>query len=318
MTMPQTFSFTVTEPGQRLDAWLTAHMGADMSRARIQQLIREHHLTRNGQVEANPARKVREGEVYMLTVPPIEELELQAEDIPLSVLFEDEHLLVINKPAGLAVHPSIGHESGTLVHALLHHCKDSLSGINGEQRPGIVHRLDMDTSGVMVAAKHDVAHRNLARQFARHSIHRRYLALVRGVPRPPSGTVVGSIGRHPVSRLKRAVVADGTAGSKPATTHYQCRQILGPNQGIAALVACTLETGRTHQIRVHMAHIGHPILGDKLYGNANKLKGFDPASVSRQMLHAAELGFIHPLTGEDMAFEAALPEDMQGVMGQLA
>lgn len=317
MSEPILHTFTVNDAGSRLDAWLTAQLGAGFSRARVQQLIREHYLTRDGVMEANPARKVKAAEVYVLTVPPAEEIELQAEDIPLEILFEDEHVVVLNKPAGLAVHPSIGHETGTLVHALLHHCKSSLSGMNGEMRPGIVHRLDMDTSGVMVAAKHDTAHRNLARQFARHDIHRLYLALVRGVPRPPSGTVDGAIGRHPVSRLKRAVVEDGSTGSKPATTHYRCREILGPGTGRAALVACTLETGRTHQIRVHMGHLGYPILGDRLYGNANPMKGFDITTVPRQMLHAAELGFVHPVSGESMEFAAPLPADMVAVMAVL-
>lgn len=317
MDAPDSRLLTVTDAGARLDAWLTALLGADFSRARVQQLIREHCLTRNGTIEANPARKVKTGEVYVLTMPPANTVELVAEDIPLEILFEDEHLVVLNKPAGLAVHPSIGHATGTLVHALLHHCQHSLSGINGEMRPGIVHRLDMDTSGVMVAAKHDVAHRQLAKLFARHDIHRQYLALVRGVPRPPSGKVEGAIGRHPVHRLRRAVVPEGTVGSKPAITHYRCREVLGAGNGHAALVACTLETGRTHQIRVHLSHIGYPVLGDRLYGNPNPMKGFDQTTVPRQMLHAAELGFVHPVSGEHLHFEAPLPADMLAVMEAL-
>ncbi|MFZ2587463.1 MAG: RluA family pseudouridine synthase [Alphaproteobacteria bacterium] len=307
-------TFTPSEAGLRLDSWLTAQLAAVQpadaySRARVQALIKQHYLTRNGVMEANPARKIKAGEAYVLTLPPPEDTTLLAEDIPLEVLFEDEHLIVINKPAGLPVHPSKGHLTGTLVHALLHHCKGTLSGINGEQRPGIVHRLDMDTSGVMVAVKHDKAHRNLARQFAKHSIHRKYVALVRGVPKPLSGTVVGAIGRHPVNRLKRAVVAAGTG--KHAITHYQTLQTFGAT---ASLVACTLETGRTHQIRIHMAHLGHPLVGDKMYGP------HAPTTLpaARQMLHAAELSFIHPITNTPLAFTCPLPTDMQTLLETLA
>lgn len=244
----------------------------------------------------------------MMDIPAIEAAVLEAEDIPLEVLFEDEHLIVINKAAGMAVHPSPGHETGTLVHALLHHCAGSLSGMNGQARPGIVHRLDKDTSGVMLAAKHDVAHRALARQFAKHDLHRQYVALVRGVVRPTVGRVEGAIGRHPVHRVRRAVVP---SGGNQALTHYRTLETYGE---AATLLACTLETGRTHQIRVHMAHLGHPLLGDKLYGNPSPLKGVGMLDVPRQMLHAAELGFIHPVTGEELAFSYPIPQDMKKVI----
>lgn len=312
-------------PKQRLDTWLTEALqatGVDCSRAGIQRLMREGQVTREGQLEANPAGKTTAGTTYTVTLPDPTDPTLQPENIPLDVLFEDEHLIVLNKPAGLAVHPSPGHETGTLVHALLHHCGTSLSGLNGERRPGIVHRLDKDTSGVIVIAKHDAAHRGLAKQFANHSIggplHREYFALVRGTVKPPSGRIETHIGRHPTARLRRAVVEASKSDAKLAITHYRTVQTLGQ---AATLVACQLETGRTHQIRVHMAHLGHPILGDKLYGTPNPLKGLPPASrflpPDRQMLHAHLLGFTHPLTGESLSFDTPLPPDMAAVLEKL-
>ncbi|NBV54798.1 MAG: RluA family pseudouridine synthase, partial [Proteobacteria bacterium] len=265
------------------------------------------------QMEANPAKKVLAGEVWVVDVPAVKAATLVAEEIPLEVVYEDADLLVINKPAGLTVHPAPGNFTGTLVQALMWHCGESLSGMNGEARPGIVHRIDKDTSGLLVAAKHDVAHRGLARQFMRHSIHRLYVALVRGVPRPTVGRIEGNIGRHPTQRLRRAVVE---VGGKPAVTHYRTREVFAE---AAALVECQLETGRTHQIRVHMAHLGHPLLGDPLYGVRGPLKGIGEIALpARQMLHAAELGFMHPVSGKELRFSVSMPGDMQTVLKALS
>jgi 23S rRNA pseudouridine1911/1915/1917 synthase len=313
-------SFTVMHGGERLDVWLVLQIGsANASRAAVQRWIKEHYVTKNGQIEANPARKVRVGEVYTVDVPAVEAAELKAEDIPLVILYEDDDLIVVDKPAGMAVHPSLGHSTGTLVHALLGHCGKSLSGMNGEARPGIVHRIDKDTSGILVAAKHDRAHRGLAGQFARHDIHRVYLAIVRGMPLPGAGKVESLIGRHPVDRKKRAVLGEGTPGGKEAVTYYKVLEPLGG----AALVECRLETGRTHQIRVHMAHLGHPLLGDPMYGKAAPIKGANETvqkaikSLGRQALHAAELGFSHPMTNNKMSFKSPLPADLAGLLALL-
>ena len=307
----------------RLDVWLAARIAAahvpEMSRAGVQRWIKEGFVTRGGMVEANPARKVRATEVYEIDLPEIVATEVVAQDIPLVVVHEDDDLIVIDKPAGLTVHPGAGNKDGTLVNALLHHCGDSLSGINGVARPGIVHRIDKDTSGLLVAAKHDQAHRHLARQFARHSIHRVYLALVKGSVAKAAGRVEGNIGRHPTARVRRAVVA---VGGKAAVTHYKVLERFG---NVATLVQCQLETGRTHQIRVHMAHLGHPLLGDPLYGGGGTRhqetgtrKALGEIEVpNRQLLHAAELGFVHPSTNVEVRFESALPADMVGVLGVL-
>jgi 23S rRNA pseudouridine1911/1915/1917 synthase len=320
-----TFPVAPETPPTRLDVWLMAQFAAagdaTQSRAGIQRWIKEGFVCRITPlpagappfVEANPSRKVRVGEVYTVDVPTAVATELVGEDIPLTVVYEDADLLVLDKPAGLTVHPAPGHYTGTLVQALIHHCAGSLSGINGEMRPGIVHRIDKDTSGLLVVAKNDAAHRGLAKQFARHDIHRVYLAVVRGVPHPGSGTVVGNIGRHPTQRVRRAVVE---TGGKPAITHYRTEEVFGE---AAALVSCRLETGRTHQIRVHMAHIGHPLLGDPLYGKHGPLKGMPGVEVpaGRQLLHAAELGFVHPTTGKKVLFTSALPEDMDEFLTRL-
>jgi 23S rRNA pseudouridine1911/1915/1917 synthase len=300
------------QAGERLDVFLTAALGADFSRTGAQRLIKEGYVVRaGGEAERNPAKKVRAGEVFEVSVPEVDPVDVVGEDIPLAVLYEDADLIVVDKPAGMAVHPSIGHWRGTLVHALLHHCKD-LSGINGEMRPGIVHRIDKDTSGILVAAKHDRAHRGLAGQFARHTAERAYLAVVRGVPRPAAGRIEGNIGRHATLRVPRAVVA---SGGKPAVTHYKVVEAFGDG---AALVECRLETGRTHQIRVHMAHRGHPLLGDALYGGKQGgLKGLSSAAVkglTRQALHAAILGFSHPISGVKLRFESALPADLAALL----
>ncbi|MFN5903855.1 MAG: RluA family pseudouridine synthase, partial [Novosphingobium sp.] len=229
------------------------------------------------------------------------------------IVFEDEHLIVVDKPAGLVVHPAAGNLDGTLVNALLHHCRGQLSGIGGVARPGIVHRIDKDTSGLLVVAKTDAAHEGLAKQFADHSIHRAYLAIVGGVPIPPAGTVRGAIARSATNRKKMALVEDGRG--KHAVTHFRTVRALGG----AALVECRLETGRTHQVRVHMASIGHPLLGDPVYGRTPpRLRPIlSRLHFARQALHAAELGFVHPVTGAAQRFESALPADMTGLLVEL-
>lgn len=299
--------------GLRLDVWLVSQMGEGHSRAGVQRWIKEGYVTRSGALEANPARKVRLGEVYEIDVPAAVASELVAEDIPLTVVYEDADLLVIDKPAGLTVHPAPGNYTGTLVQALLHHCGDSLSGINGLARPGIVHRIDKDTSGLLVVAKHDAAHRGLAKLFARHDIHRKYIAIVRGVPVRKSGVIATNIGRNPLNRMKHAVLGDGQG--KEAVTHYKVVEAYGD---AASMVECMLETGRTHQIRVHMAHLGHALLGDPTYGGGKVGKGLADITIpNRQLLHAAELGFVHPISGEELMFESLLPAEMAGVVKAL-
>ncbi|MCX7863812.1 MAG: RluA family pseudouridine synthase, partial [Novosphingobium sp.] len=236
------------------------------------------------------------------------------QDIALKIVFEDDDLLVVDKPAGLVVHPAAGNPDGTLVNALVHHCRGKLSGIGGVARPGIVHRLDKDTSGLMVVAKSDAAHEGLARQFADHSIDRAYMALVAGIPAPGAGTVTGAIGRSGTNRKKMAIVSDGRG--KHAVTHYR---MLRAFDG-AALVECRLETGRTHQVRVHMSSIGHPLLGDRVYGRTPHhfraiLAHLD---FNRQALHAARLGFVHPLSGARLSFASALPKDMERLIESLS
>lgn len=299
------------DAGTRLDVWLLAQLPEGNSRAGVQRWIKSGFVVREGELQANPARKVRGGEVYSVDVPAAEATELVGENIPLDIVFEDDDLLVINKPAGLTVHPAPGNYTGTLVQAVIFHCEGRLSGINGELRPGIVHRIDKDTSGLLVVAKNDAAHRGLARQFAKHSISRTYIAAIKGNLARHSGKVEASIGRHPIHRLRRAVID----GGKPAVTHYKVLERFGVG---ATLVECTLETGRTHQIRVHMAHLGHPLLGDPLYGQPGPLKGLGAVDLPRrQMLHAAVLGFNHPNGGKWMEFSSPLPADMQAVIGVL-
>ncbi len=290
LTVPQTAS------GSRLDRFLADAL-AHLSRARVQALIREGHVRLN-QRPAKPSEAVRSADVVSWEEPPPVETALVPEVMDLPVLYEDDDLLVINKPAGLVTHPAPGNEAGTLVHALLAHCP-TLSGIGGERRPGIVHRLDKDTTGCLVVAKNDVAHRALAGQFAGRTTRKTYLALVRGVPAPASGTVEAPIGRHPVHRKKMAVVRPPRGRS--ARTDYRARQTLHTDSGPASLVECRLHTGRTHQLRVHLKHLGHPILGDVLYGGSRPPE--------RQMLHAWKLAFQHPRTGEEREFVAPLPAD---------
>jgi 23S rRNA pseudouridine1911/1915/1917 synthase len=300
--------------GERLDRALVGFSG-DLSRARLQALISEGHLAFDGRIITDGKHKARPG-LYQLSIPaPIAALP-QPQDLSLEVLFEDSHLIVINKRAGMAAHPAPGTPDKTLVNALLFHCGDSLSGIGGVLRPGIVHRLDKDTSGVMVAAKSDAAHKGLSELFSRHDIDRTYEALTRGAPKPSHGTLTTQIGRSSHDRKKMAVLK---SGGREATTHYQVLQAFSHDQKpIAAHVKCTLETGRTHQIRVHMAHLGSPCLGDAVYGSgaAHKIitEIVKNQNFNRQALHAAVLGFIHPITAKPLHFEASMPTDMAQVL----
>jgi 23S rRNA pseudouridine1911/1915/1917 synthase len=294
----------------RIDRAL-ADAAPDLSRARIQALMAEGAISRGGEPISDASAKASPGR-YLIAIPPPAPAEPQPEPIPLAVLFEDEHLIVVDKPAGMAAHPAPGSETGTLVNALLAHCGASLSGIGGVARPGIVHRLDKDTSGVMVAAKTDAAHRGLAALFERHDIERVYLALTRGAPKQRTGTVTTRLGRSPHDRKKVAVVR---AGGREAVTHYRLRKRYGPEaKPLAAQVACQLETGRTHQIRVHLAHLGAPCLGDPLYGAGAPAPAvraaMAEAGLARQALHAAVLGFVHPITEERLRFESDLPPDL--------
>lgn len=303
--------------GQRLDKAL-APLFPELSRARLQALIAEGRLSADGQPVTDASRKARAG-TYSLLIPPPAPADPEPEAIPLSILYEDEHLIVVDKPAGMAVHPAPGTPSGTLVNALLHHCGASLSGVGGVARPGIVHRLDKDTSGVMVAAKSDAAHKGLSALFATHDIDRLYVALTRGAPSPPSGTIATRIGRSPGDRKKMAVLR---AGGREAITHYEVKAAFGPPaRPLAAQVACRLETGRTHQIRVHLASKGSPCLGDPVYGAgqpaATVREAIQAAGLKRQALHAAVLGFVHPITGQTLRFETPLPPDMAALRDAL-
>ncbi|MDQ6432754.1 RluA family pseudouridine synthase [Mesorhizobium sp. LHD-90] len=313
--------------GQRLDQWLAAALGGDFSRSRLQALIRQGAVSVDGRPVAEPKRKMAAGEMVGVVLPEPEPAEPLGENIPLDVLYEDDELIVVNKPAGLVVHPGAGNWTGTLVNALIYHCGDSLSGIGGVRRPGIVHRLDKDTSGVLVAAKTDRAHKALSEAFADHGrdgdLERAYLALVWNIPSRMSGTVDAPLGRA-ADRVRRAVVPEGRDDARHAVTHYEVLERFGENSGgaRAALLECRLETGRTHQIRVHMAHIGHPLVGDRDYGTgfrtkANRLP--EPArgvvaTFPRQALHAWLLAFRHPVSGELMRFEAPVPSDFSGLL----
>ena len=303
--------------GDRLDRVLAAHL-PDLSRARLQALMGQGALCLDGKVVSDVSAKAKAG-TYVLVMPaPLAALPAP-EDLTLVVLFEDAHLIVIDKPAGMAAHPAPGTPSGTLVNALLHHCAGSLSGIGGVARPGIVHRLDKDTSGVMVAAKSDAAHAGLSALFAAHDIDRVYTALVRGLPEPQAGLIVTQIGRSPTDRKKMAVLK---SGGREAITRYTVEQTFGPEtKPYAARISCRLETGRTHQIRVHMAHKGTPCLADSVYGGGPPAlavrEAIAEAGLSRQALHASVLGFIHPITGEKLRFETQLPPDMAGLAARL-
>jgi len=292
--MPE-FQVDPRAAGGRLDRFLAGQL-PHLSRSRLQALIKQGHVTLEGR-PARPSDKVKRGALVTLTEPPAEPSLLEPEAIPLDILFEDADLLVINKPPGLVVHPAAGHARHTLVHALLAHC-ESLSGIGGEQRPGIVHRLDKDTSGCLVVAKNDAAHGDLSRQFAGRTVTKIYLALAQGhFAGVRSGTIENAIGRHPVDRKKMAVL---TRGGRASRTSWRVLQDL---PGVGTLVECTLHTGRTHQIRVHLKHLGHPLLGDALYAPRQA------RHYPRQMLHAWKLGFTHPRTGKAMHFCSPVPED---------
>ena len=301
-----------SDDGDRLDRLLAASL-KELSRSRIKTLIKEGMVVLEETPVLNPSHKVRTGDLYEVTVPDAEESEPEPENIPLDIVFEDEHLIVINKPAGMVVHPAAGNWSGTLVNALLYHCRDSLSGIGGVKRPGIVHRIDKDTSGLMVVAKSDAAHQGLAALFAAHDIERRYKAVVWGRVYPAAGEIEGNIGRDPHNRKRMAMV---TKGGKSALTRYRLEENFSD---IAGLVACELETGRTHQIRVHMAHIGHPLVGDPLYSRQKRSRvSALPEErqkiildFHRQALHAQTLGFVHPVTDKRLKFEVDFPSDLR-------
>ena len=321
-----TFSVSAGDAGARLDKILTLHCEG-FSRTRLKALILEGAVSIDGEPARDPSGKVVAGKMIRVNVPPPVAYEPVPENIPLNIVYEDRDLLVIDKPAGLVVHPGAGNHTGTLVHALLHHCGESLSGIGGVLRPGIVHRLDKETSGLMVAAKSDRAHRGLARQLEDRSLTRRYRACVWRVPTLITGTVDQPIARHHVHRQKMAVQA---RGGRAAVTHYTVESRFGRDRQTASLVTCKLESGRTHQVRVHMAHIGHPLIGDPLYGlqaTASrallKKGGYEEPAVSRimsfprQALHAWQIRFVHPLSGEEMAFESEMPDDLKSLINDL-
>ncbi|HEV2043292.1 MAG TPA: RluA family pseudouridine synthase [Sphingomicrobium sp.] len=299
--------------GWRLDRALADALPS-LSRERLKVLVKSGALSAGPTLHRDPAIKVRGDEAFALAVPEPAAAHNEAQDIPLVVVFEDEHLLVIDKPAGMVVHPAAGNYDGTLVNALLHHCGPSLSGIGGVARPGIVHRIDKDTSGLLLVAKSDVAHEGLSKQFADHSIERVYAAIVTGVPTMLTGTVDAPLARSETDRKKVAVTKNGRG--KRAVTHWKVRKALRD----AALVECRLETGRTHQVRVHLASIGHPLLGDPVYGRSPKQRQRELLArlgFRRQALHAEALGFVHPVTNARLSFASALPSDMQELFSAL-
>ena len=300
--------------GGRLDKALAD--ATELSRERIKGLIAAGAVTIGKTLARSASAKVRGEERFAIALPPPEPLAALPQDIPLDIVFEDAHLLVVDKPAGMVVHPAAGNQDGTLVNALLHHCAGRLSGINGIARPGIVHRIDKDTSGLLVVAKSDAAHEGLARQFADHSITRRYLAVCAGHPAPPAGTIAGRIGRSVHDRKKMAVLPDDTTRGKHAVTHFETLRHLNH----AALLECRLETGRTHQVRVHCASIGHALLGDPVYGRTPKplRQVLESLGFHRQALHAARLGFSHPISAETLDFRAELPADMRELIDETA
>ncbi len=286
----------------------------ELSRERVKALIAEGRVEVSGSAATSGSAKVEAGAPFAIHLPPPSDPQACPQDIPITVAYEDEHLIVVDKPAGMVVHPAAGNPDGTLVNALLHHCKGQLSGIGGVARPGIVHRIDKDTSGLLVVAKSDVAHEGLAKQFADHSLERAYLAICGGHPNPPAGTIDERIGRSDRDRKKMAVLPKDSSRGKHAVTHYKTIERLDH----CTLVECRLETGRTHQVRVHLASIGHSLLGDPVYGR-------DPAPLRpllkqlefhRQALHAARIGFVHPVTGNFLAFDSELPADMRELIDQ--
>lgn len=296
----QEFEVTVEQEGERLDKYL-ALIYEHQSRSFFQKLIKENLVFVNEKVQKANYRVSAEDSVSV-TIPKAQEIEILPEDIPLDILYEDGDVLIVNKPKGMVVHPSAGHYSGTLVNAVMYHCRDSLSGINGAIRPGIVHRIDMDTTGALIVCKNDNAHVKIAEQIKEHSVTRRYRGIVNGVVKQDTGIIEGAIGRHPVERKKMAI---NEKNGKPAITHYQVLERFSNH----TYMEFELETGRTHQIRVHMASIGHPLLGDTLYGS-----GKNPYHLQGQTLHARVIGFIHPSTGTYVEVEAPLPEYFQKLL----
>lgn len=332
-TLGYSLSFAVEaeEAGERLDRFLASRApvkDAALSRTRLKGLIEAGAVVIDGTVFTDAGAKVRAGQSIEVTVPPAADPLPRGENLPLDIVYEDTHLIVIDKPAGLVVHPAPGHETGTLVNALIHHCGERLSGIGGVRRPGIVHRLDKDTSGLLVVAKTDAAHHGLSALFADHGRNepftREYLAFVWGVPNRASGSIDAPLARHKTDREKMAVSAQG----REAITHWElCESFAGASgKPVASLLRCALETGRTHQIRVHLAQIGHPLLGDAVYGSGFKTKAALLTAeaksalevLGRQALHAATLGFPHPVTGEALLFESDLPDDLRRLHGCLA
>ncbi|MBE7016919.1 MAG: RluA family pseudouridine synthase [Ruminococcaceae bacterium] len=297
------FSFTADTAGERIDALLARNV-ENLSRSAAQRLLEQGDVLVNGSVVRKNYKSAL-GDEISVTLPQAEEVELVAQNIPLDVVFEDEDVIVINKSRGMVVHPAPGHSDGTLVNALLYHCGDSLSGIGGEKRPGIVHRIDMDTSGLLIVAKNDFSHRFLSDQLSDHSLSRVYEAIVYGRIREDKGTVNAPIGRHPVDRKRMAIVE---RGGREAVTHYE---VIARYNGFTH-IRCRLETGRTHQIRVHMEKLGHPLLGDMVYGRKRAEKGLEG-----QCLHARELKFIHPRSGEEVHLKTDLPEYFQNILAKL-
>lgn len=332
----RTFTVPSDYAGTRLDKWLS-EAAEGLTRSRVKALIEDGALSRNGAVFTDVSWKVRDGEVYALTIPPAPPAEPAAEAIALDIQYEDDDLIVVNKPAGLVVHPAAGARTGTLVNALIAHCGASLSGVGGVARPGIVHRLDKDTSGLIVIAKHDAAHLKLSGAFSVHDIERVYDAIAVGAPRPAVGTIDAPLARAGGDRKKMAVVAEDNdrPDQRRAVTHYRIAETFGRSRArlagdaLASLIECRLETGRTHQIRVHLSHIGHPLIGDPVYGRGPGLSGLRPgdaaadhaiavlADFRRQALHARVLGFQHPVTGEALRFEASPPADFSRLLKAL-
>ena len=299
---------SATDNGERIDKYLSEKF-SEYSRSYIKGLIDDGRVSVSGKT-VKSSFKVFNGAAITVNIPPLKEVEIIPENIPLDILYEDEDVILINKPKRMVVHPAAGHYTGTLVNALMYHCKENLSGINGELRPGIVHRIDMDTTGVIIVCKNDVSHRLIAEQLKEHSIKRKYQAIVYGAFKIDEGTIEGPIGRSKTDRKKMAIVPDG----KAAITHYRViKNYTSPNGNNFAHIECELETGRTHQIRVHMASIGHPLLGDEVYGAAK-----NPFKLQGQALHAEMLGFVHPRTGEYMEFHAPLPQYFLELLKRLA
>ncbi len=301
------YEVTAEEDGMRLDQYIAGRC-MDLSRSYIQKLIKENRVTINNNIQTKTKTAVQERDIVNVSLPDPKELEIKPQDIPLDILYEDNDVLVVNKPKGMVVHPAPGHYEDTLVNAVLYHCRDNLSGINGVLRPGIVHRIDKDTTGALIVCKNDKAHQKIADQLRAHTITRSYRAIVYNNFSEDEGTINAPIGRHPTNRKKRMVTEKN---SKEAITHYKVLDHLNHKFNY---IECRLETGRTHQIRVHMSHIGHPLLGDEVYGPVNsKFK-----NLQGQTLHAATIGFIHPTTEEYMEFSAPLPDYFEKLLKTLA